>query len=70
MTGHKVVSGENNGTSGSIVVEPVKGGESKVIEGDHILVCTGRKPFIEGLNTQGLGIELDSKGKIATNSHL
>lgn len=70
ITGHKVVSGTNNGTSGSVVVEPVKGGESKVYEADHILVCTGRKPFVEGLNAKEIGIEFDKQNRVVTNEHL
>jgi dihydrolipoamide dehydrogenase len=70
LTGHKVVSGSNNGTSGSVIVEPVKGGEAKTFEADHILVCTGRKPFVEGLNAREIGIEFDKNNRIVTNDHL
>ncbi len=44
LTGHKVLSGKNNGTHGEITIEPVKGGERQVLKADHILVATGRKP--------------------------
>ena len=30
LTGHKVTGGTNNGTFGTVNVEPVKGGQSKV----------------------------------------
>lgn len=70
LTGHKVVSGKNLGTSGSVVVEPVKGGEAKTFEADHILVSTGRRPFVDGLNAKEIGIEFDNKSRIVTNSHL
>ena len=32
------------------------------VEGDAILVATGRKPMIEGLNLQAAGIEVDAQG--------
>lgn len=70
LTGHKVVSGQNLGTHGSVVVELVKGGDSKVFEADHILVSTGRRPFTEGLNAKEIGIEIDTKGRVGTNKHL
>lgn len=70
LTGHKVVSGQNFGTHASVLVEPVKGGDSKTFEADYILISTGRRPFIEGLNAKEIGIELDKKGRIATNGHL
>ncbi|EAR94529.2 dihydrolipoyl dehydrogenase (macronuclear) [Tetrahymena thermophila SB210] len=70
LTGHKVVSGQNFGTHGSVVVEPVKGGPSQTFEADHILVSTGRRPYVDGLNAKEIGIEFDNKNRIITNSHL
>lgn len=58
------------GTHGSVVVEPVKGGDSQTLEADHILVSTGRRPYVDGLNAKEVGIVFDNKGRIATNGHL
>jgi dihydrolipoamide dehydrogenase len=44
MTAQKVISGKNNGNSGEITIEPVKGGEQKTLQADHILIATGRRP--------------------------
>lgn len=70
MTGHKVVSGKNLGTHGSVTVELVKGGEAKTFEADHVLVSTGRRPYVDGLNAKEIGIQFDDKHRIATNDHL
>ena len=39
------------------------------IEGDIVLVATGRKPFSEGLGLEALGIEKDKRGVVTVNSH-
>ena len=36
-------------------------------DGDAILVATGRKPMIEGLNLQAAGVEVDAHGAIVVN---
>lgn len=40
------------------------------IEGDAILLATGRKPMIEGLNLQAAGVQVNSQGAIITDVHL
>lgn len=40
------------------------------VEGDAILLATGRKPMIEGLNLQAAGVQVDAHGAIVTDSHL
>lgn len=40
------------------------------IYGDQILVSLGRKPYTQGLNLEGLGIDLSPKGHIVTNRKL
>ena len=39
------------------------------IECDKVLVAVGRRAFTEGLNLQGVGIELDAQQRIPVNSH-
>jgi len=34
---------------------------------DVLLVCIGRRPYTEGLSLDGVGIQLDSKGRIPVN---
>lgn len=40
------------------------------VEGDAILVATGRKPMTEGLNLQAAGVERDAQGAIVVNDQL
>lgn len=39
-------------------------------EGDAILIATGRKPMIEGLNLQAAGVAVDAQGAITVNDQL
>ncbi len=40
------------------------------IKADYCLVAIGRKPYTEGLNLEGIGIEKDEKGRISVDDHL
>ncbi len=40
------------------------------IEVEKVLVAVGRKPFIDGLNLETVGIKLDKSGRIGTNEKL
>ena len=65
------VTGAKVGKAGAeISYEDMNDGKSKSIEGDVVLVATGRKPFSEGLGLEELGIERDKRGCVAVNDHL
>ncbi|MDN5786968.1 dihydrolipoyl dehydrogenase [Pseudorhodobacter sp.] len=38
-----------------------------VLDADCVLVATGRKPFIEGLGLEALGVEMEKRGQIKTD---
>lgn len=42
----------------------------RVIEGDAILVATGRRPYTKGLNLEAIGVKTDETGAIVVNNHL
>lgn len=44
-----------------------KKGEAVSFEGDYCLVAVGRKPYTEGLGLENVGVEVDERGRIATN---
>lgn len=46
------------------------GEEEKYVEAEAILVAIGRKPNIEGLNLDKIGMELTERGAIKTNENL
>ena len=44
------------------VVEFEKGGATQKIEGSHLLLATGRRPNLDGLNLDSAGIKTNAKG--------
>ena len=66
-TGTKVTGVTVQGDRASVAVEPVGGGEGEMLQADAVLVATGRKPNIEGLNIDKIGLELNKRGQIATD---
>jgi dihydrolipoamide dehydrogenase len=70
MTAQKVLSGKNNGNNGEITIEPVKGGEKKVLQADHILIATGRRPNTTNLCIDKVGVKMDEKGRVNVDDHL
>src|SRR5689334_12631988 len=46
--GSKVTRAEAGGAGVTLGVEPAKGGAAETVEADVVLVCIGRRPFIEG----------------------
>lgn len=60
LEGAKVLS--VSGEEGNIAVEVVQGGQTRRIEGSHILVATGRRANVEGLDLEKAGIEYTEHG--------
>ncbi|CAG58981.1 IRC15 [Nakaseomyces glabratus] len=60
----KVVSAERNGDVVDIVVEDTKSGKTENIQADVLLVAVGRRPYIEGLGAEKLGLEVDKRGRL------
>ncbi len=63
---HKVEKIEKNNT-GVIVSTKDKDGTLKDFDSDVVLISVGRKPNIDGLNLEKVGIELDEKKRVKTN---
>jgi dihydrolipoamide dehydrogenase len=64
-TGAKVSS---NGAT--VSMEGRDGSKMPDLEGDVVLVATGRKPFTDNLGLEALGIEKDPIGRVAVDGHL
>ena len=47
-----------------------KNGEEDTLDGDAILLATGRGPNTEGLHAQRAGVELTKRGAVVTDKHL
>ncbi|MGH6952234.1 MAG: dihydrolipoyl dehydrogenase [Vitreimonas sp.] len=67
--GHKVSSVEKTRDALLVSIEPSKGGQSRTLEADVVLVAIGRKPFTEGLGLETVGVAVDKRGFIV-NDHL
>jgi dihydrolipoamide dehydrogenase len=52
-----------------VAVTYEEGGEPKTVEGDRVLVATGRRPNTEGLGARELGVKLDARGFIEVDDH-
>ncbi len=65
----KVTAADTKGKSVVVTVEPAKGGAPEKIDADVVLVSIGRKPYVEGLGLDKIGVKLDERGRIAVNDH-
>jgi dihydrolipoamide dehydrogenase len=57
--GHKVTGIDKTKSGLQVSVEPSGGGEATGLAADVVLVAVGRRPFIEGLGLDALGVALD-----------
>ncbi|EEQ35508.1 dihydrolipoamide dehydrogenase [Microsporum canis CBS 113480] len=64
LTGTKVVSGDDSGSTVTLNVEAAKGGKEKTLDADVVLVAIGRRPYTAGLGLENIGIDIDDKGRL------
>ncbi len=65
--GTRVTAAEPGAEGVSVTLEPAKGGPSETLIADIVLVAVGRRPYVEGLGLEGLGVALDERGRIKTD---
>ncbi|HWD27545.1 MAG TPA: dihydrolipoyl dehydrogenase [Rhizomicrobium sp.] len=53
----------------AVTVEPAAGGDKTVIETDVMLVSIGRRPFVDNLGLEKIGVALDKRGRVITDGH-
>ena len=63
----KVTGAKDTGKGVTLTVEPADGGEASTIEASHVLVSIGRRPNVEGLNLDAIGLEQNKRGQIETH---
>jgi len=68
--GAKVTGARINGGGISVAMETRDGGKLDGLEGDVVLVATGRKAYTDGLGLDELGIERDKAGRVLVDEHL
>jgi len=67
--GSKVTGIETIKGGVKLKVEPAAGGEATTIGADVVLVAIGRKPYTAGLGLEAVGVKLDARGRVETDSH-
>ena len=70
-TNRKVTSVKKNAKFVTLQAVDPRNATSKadVIECDYALICTGRKPNVQGLGVENIGLEFDDRGFIAINQN-
>jgi dihydrolipoamide dehydrogenase len=66
----KVTKADASGAGVVLTVEPAKGGAAETVEADIVLVCIGRRPYVEGLGLDKAGVKLTPRGRIEVDAHL
>ena len=69
LTSTKVTGSRSVGGRVELDYESLKDGTKSSIQGDVVLVSTGRKPFTDGIGLESVGIEKDERGRVKINSH-
>jgi dihydrolipoamide dehydrogenase len=64
--GTKVTGAVVKGKKAVLTLEPAKGGAAETLEADCVLVAIGRRPNVEGLNIEAIGLTLNARGQIDT----
>jgi len=64
----KVVGVEKKGGALVVTVEPAAGGDKQTIETDVMLVSIGRRPFVDHLGLDKVGVALDGRGRVVTDA--
>ncbi|MEZ5833330.1 MAG: dihydrolipoyl dehydrogenase [Dongiaceae bacterium] len=67
--GTKVTGAKKAGKKVTLTLEPAKGGAAEELTSDVVLVAIGRRPYVEGLALEMVGVKLDDKGRIAVDGH-
>lgn len=69
MTSTKVTASRSVGGRVELDFESLNDGKKSSIQGDVVLVSTGRKPFTDNLGLENVQIEKDDRGRIKINNH-
>jgi dihydrolipoamide dehydrogenase len=67
--GTKVTAAVPRETGVDLTLESAKGGASETLGADVVLVAVGRRPHVEGLGLEAVGVALDERGCIGTDGH-
>ncbi len=65
----KVTSAVADAKGVTLKVEPAAGGDAEEIKADIVLLAIGRRPYVEGLGLDAVGVALDERGRVKTDAH-
>eukprot|EP00899_Mesostigma_viride_P021845 jgi/Mesvir1/29662/Mv21503-RA.1 len=65
----KVTGAVNHGDRVTLTMEPSGGGGAETLDADAVLVAIGRRPYLEGLGLDKVGVKLDARGRIDVDDH-
>ncbi|OBA25101.1 dihydrolipoyl dehydrogenase [Hanseniaspora valbyensis NRRL Y-1626] len=68
-TSTKVLGATRNGDTVSVEVEGVKNGKKETLEADVLLVAIGRRPYVQGLNAEKIGLDVDKRGRLVIDNN-
>lgn len=57
----KVTAVEKTGDGCKVTAEPVAGGAAETMDADVVLVCVGRRQFLDNLGLENAGVEMDGR---------
>jgi dihydrolipoamide dehydrogenase len=66
--GHKVSGIDKSGASLKATIEPAKGGAASSLEADVALIAIGRRPYIDGLGLETVGVKTE-RGQVLIDEH-
>ena len=69
IMGAAVQSTEAMKTKAKVTYKLRKDDSEHTLDADVVLVSTGRKPYVDGLGLEALGVEMTKRGQIAVNDH-
>jgi dihydrolipoamide dehydrogenase len=67
--GSKVTAAKAGAKGVDLTIEPAKGGAAEKLSADVVLVAIGRKAYTEGLGLDKVGVKVDERGRVVTDSH-
>jgi dihydrolipoyl dehydrogenase len=67
--GSKVTAAKPSADGVALTMEPAKGGAPESLSAEIVLVAIGRRPYVEGLGLEALGVARDKRGFITVDAH-
>ncbi|APH60404.1 dihydrolipoyl dehydrogenase [Granulibacter bethesdensis] len=67
--GTKVTGAQVDEGGVTLTLEPAKGGETDTLQADIVLVAIGRRPYLDGLGLDDIGVVRDERGRVRTDAH-